>query len=120
MSGDATSDYPIYRLSALFCMAILLQTTICGALLCLAILQPTICGALRVLCLSGDATSGYLLYSACRYVSRWSRLWICRCFLLIGVPCRRLIGVLLVVLKSTKNRVNLVLPAGSYHESSIE
>jgi hypothetical protein len=67
-SGDDTSEYPIYRLSALICMAIL-QTTICCALLCLAILQATICGAL--LCL-GDGTSNFLLYSACRYVSRRS------------------------------------------------
>jgi hypothetical protein len=49
LSVDSTADHPIYRLSALICIAIL-QMTICCALLCPAILQPTICGAL--LCLA--------------------------------------------------------------------
>jgi hypothetical protein len=49
LSGDDTSEYPIYRLSALIYMAIL-QTTLYCDLLCLAILQATICGTL--LCLA--------------------------------------------------------------------
>jgi hypothetical protein len=40
LSVDSATDYPIYRISALICMAIL-QTTISCPLLCLAILQPT-------------------------------------------------------------------------------
>jgi hypothetical protein len=49
MPVDIASDYPIYRLSALIYVAMLL-TTLCGALLCLAILQPITCAAL--LCLA--------------------------------------------------------------------
>jgi hypothetical protein len=41
LSRDATSDYPFYRLSALICTAVI-QSTICCALLYLAVLQETI------------------------------------------------------------------------------
>ena len=46
----------------------------CCALICLRRLQRTICGALLCLAMIQANTSEYLLYSACQYVSRWSRL----------------------------------------------
>jgi hypothetical protein len=78
LSRDFTTNYLIYRLSALICVVIL-QPTRYGALPCLAILQPTIWRST----LSGHDSSHYLLYSACQYVSR-----------LVGVPSQRLVGTL--------------------------
>jgi hypothetical protein len=64
---DITADYPL-------CLASLatLQLTIRSA--------PPV-DILRYSTLSGDDTSDYLLYSVCRYLSRWSRLRASRRFL---------------------------------------
>jgi hypothetical protein len=65
LSRDTTTDYPIYPLSALICMAIQ-QTTICCALLRLAILQATIQSTdfpLYHLLSNLLTTNDYLLYS---------------------------------------------------------
>jgi hypothetical protein len=71
ISRDTTTDYPIYRLSALKLMVIL-QTTLSRDTATDYLLY------LRCSTLSGDTTSHYLLYSARRYVSRRSRLLIRR------------------------------------------
>jgi hypothetical protein len=70
LSVDSTADYPIYRLSALICMAIL-QMTICRALLCLAILETDY---LRCSTMPGVTTTDYPLCSTCRYYNRLSAL----------------------------------------------
>jgi hypothetical protein len=66
LSVDSTSDYPIYRLSALICIGIL-QTIICCALLCSTLLysilsRDTTTDYLRCSTLYGDVTSDYPIY----------------------------------------------------------
>jgi hypothetical protein len=82
LSVDSTTDYPIYRISVLICMAIL-QTIIFCAVLCLAILQQTLCAALLCLAiiqlaipfaLPIDITTDYPLCSVSRYYNRLSAL----------------------------------------------
>jgi hypothetical protein len=66
LSVDSTTDYPIYRLSALICLPILQPTILC-ALLCLLILQPTIQSADFALCSVYRYYNrlSYVLYSVC-------------------------------------------------------
>jgi hypothetical protein len=64
LSHDTSTDYRIYRLSALICMAIL-KTTICCTLLCLAILCTT--DFLQCSTMSGVTTTDYPLCSVQRY-----------------------------------------------------
>jgi hypothetical protein len=96
MSGVTTTGHPrcstcryYNRLSAPLCMAILKPTILCISsdmssdttndyLLSSTTSRDTTSDCLRCSTLSGDTTSDYLLYSACRDVSRRSRLWTSR------------------------------------------
>jgi hypothetical protein len=101
LSRNTITDYPIYRLSTVIYM-VMLQPTICGGQLCIAILQPTIqitdyplqsvwryykrlsaalycvsryCNRLNTM--SGVTTTGYSLCSTCRYYNRLSAALYC-------------------------------------------
>jgi hypothetical protein len=81
LSRDTTTDCPLYRLSALTYMVIL-HMTLCCALPCLAMLQPIICGALLCLTMIQATICSTLLVDMSIVGG------------LVGVPFRRLVGVL--------------------------
>jgi hypothetical protein len=78
VSRDIPTAYPIFRLSALICMA-MLQTPLSCALLCLPILQPTTCGDLLCLVILPPTiqSTNYPLCSVWRCFKRLSAVLYC-------------------------------------------
>jgi hypothetical protein len=87
LSGDDTSEYPIYQLSALICMAMVQTIICCALLLCLQLIRATICGTLICLQLIRASICSTLLVDMLVCGLVWG---------LVGVPFRRLVGVLVV------------------------